>query len=210
MDVGKYLGLLALMLLSLLALYSSPVEACSCMPSHPQTHFCNADYVVIIRVMRKSLRLVQDKIAYKVEVKKSYKMNEAGHKLLKHGRIVTPNSDAMCGINLDIGKLYVIAGRGPYLNSCSYVKEYQKMSVIERRGFAGAYRKGCKCSVQPCFGQSCLSEHQSATSCKWSPFAKCETDYSACIPSHYRTPEGIISKCHWRRTPAYKKCMSDP
>ncbi|CAD6993361.1 unnamed protein product [Ceratitis capitata] len=210
MDVRKYLGLLALMLLSVLAFHSSPVEACSCMPSHPQTHFCEADYVVLVRVMRKSLRLVENSVAYKVQVKKSYKMNEIGQKMLKHGRIITPNSDAMCGVNMNIGKLYVIAGRGQYLNSCSYVKEYVKMSTVERRGFTGTYYKGCKCAIKPCFGNSCLDQSQSAISCKWSPFAKCETDFSACIPTRYRTPEGIIAKCHWRRTPAYKKCMADP
>ena len=74
-------------------------------------------------------------------------MNEKGHDFLKHGRIMTPDNEGMCGVKLDIGKLYVIAGRAPHFDQCSYVKEYQKMTVVERRGFAGAYRKGCKCEV---------------------------------------------------------------
>ncbi|XP_037946755.1 tissue inhibitor of metalloproteinase [Teleopsis dalmanni] len=206
----KCLSILILALLAILVIQSNPADACSCMPSHPQTHFCTADYVVVLRVLRKSHRLVANSVAYKVEIKKSYKMNSAAHKMLKHGRIITPDSDAGCGINLEVGKLYVIAGRAPYLNLCSYVKEYLKMSVIERRGFSGVYRKGCKCEIKPCFGNQCLQQREGPDFCRWSPFAKCETDFSACMPTSYRTPEGVIAKCHWRRTPAYKECMADP
>ncbi|TMW41231.1 hypothetical protein DOY81_013690 [Sarcophaga bullata] len=30
----------------------------SFMPSHPQTSYCQADYVIVVRVLRKSTRLV--------------------------------------------------------------------------------------------------------------------------------------------------------
>lgn len=53
----------------------------------------------------------------------------------------------MCGVDLALGKLYVIAGRGTQLNSCNYIKEYQNMTMIERRGFSLAYRKACSCEV---------------------------------------------------------------
>lgn len=207
MDILRYFGVWIIAFLSLFSLLTEPVNACSCMPSHPQTHYCDADYVIIMRVLRKSHRLVKDHLAYKIEIKKSYKMTEAAETVLKHGRLSTAFSDAMCGVNLEVGKLYVVAGRGSKLNLCNYIKEYQKMTIIERRGFSGAYRKGCKCKINVSFRGNGLEK---PNTCNWSPFKKCETDFSLCVPVTYRTPEGLISQCHWRRTPPYKACLADP
>ncbi|KAM7363562.1 tissue inhibitor of metalloproteases [Cochliomyia hominivorax] len=206
----KYFSFLILAFMAILMFYSTPTSACSCMPSHPQSIYCKADYVIVIRALRKSTRLVKHQVAYKVEIKKSYKMTPEGHKILKHGRLLTPLEDSMCGVNLTLGKLYVIAGQGTQLNSCHYIKEYQQMSIIERRGFSGVYRKACSCEVKPCFGNSCLNYVETASGCKWSPFAKCETEFSACMPWTYRTPEGPVRQCHWRRTPLYEECKSNP
>ncbi|TMW41230.1 hypothetical protein DOY81_013689, partial [Sarcophaga bullata] len=117
---------------------------------------------------------------------------------------------SMCGVNLELGKLYVIAGRGAQLNLCNYVKEYQKMSIIERKGFSGIYRKACSCEVKACFRNGCLRNFESADGCKWSPFAKCETEFTVCMPAKYNTPEGTIRQCRWRRTPLYEQCMANP
>lgn len=74
-------------------------------------------------------------------------MTPEGQRTLKHGRIMTSAHDSMCGVNLQLGRLYIIAGRGDQLNLCHYAKEYKKMSIIERTGFTGAYKKGCACEV---------------------------------------------------------------
>jgi len=44
MDSRKHFGLLTLVLAAILAFYGRPVDACMCMPAHPQTHFAQADY----------------------------------------------------------------------------------------------------------------------------------------------------------------------
>lgn len=67
--------------------------------------------------------------------------------MLRDGRLSTPNAHSMCGIQLDIGKVYIIAGRMPQLNLCSYYKEYTKMTIAERHGFSGAYGMACNCTV---------------------------------------------------------------
>ncbi|TMW40607.1 hypothetical protein DOY81_014314 [Sarcophaga bullata] len=194
MSATKHFGFLMLASLAILAFYATPTSACSCMPSHPQTSYCQADYVIVVRVLRKSTRL----------------MTPEGHKVLRHGRLLTASEDSMCGVNLELGKLYVIAGRGAQLNLCNYVKEYQKMSIIERKGFSGIYRKACSCEVKACFRNGCLRNFESADGCKWSPFAKCETEFTACMPAKYNTPEGTIRQCRWRRTPLYEQCMASP
>lgn len=56
--------------------------------------------------------------------------------------------DSMCGgLELKVGKLYLIAANTALVGICNYVKEYSKMTIVERRGFAGGYKKGCSCEV---------------------------------------------------------------
>lgn len=47
----------------------------------------------------------------------------------------------------EIGQLYAIAGNSQKVGLCQYVKEYSKMTQVEKRGIAGAYKKGCGCEV---------------------------------------------------------------
>ncbi|ALC47043.1 Timp [Drosophila busckii] len=209
MDLSKQLSLWAIALFAMLALYAQTASACMCMPSHPQTHFCTADYVVQLRVLRKSNTLEPGKTTYKVHIKRTYKATPEARHMLRDGRLATPNSDSMCGMQLDIGKVYIIAGRMPQLNLCNYHKEYIKMTINERHGFSGAYGKFCNCTITPCFGRHCQRQDY-ADSCKWSPFAKCERDFSACTPHKTRTPSGDKTLCRWRRTQLYKKCLSYP
>lgn len=48
---------------------------------------------------------------------------------------------------IEIGQLYAIAGNSQKVGLCQYIKEYSKMSTVEKRGIAGAYKKGCSCEV---------------------------------------------------------------
>lgn len=62
--------------------------------------------------------------------------------------MLVPPTDSLCGgLDLRVGKLYLIAGNSQKINICNYVKEYSQMTIVERRGFAGGYKKGCLCEV---------------------------------------------------------------
>lgn len=74
-------------------------------------------------------------------------MTNETNNLLKNGRLITPSHDSMCGITLKVGKLYLISANSAEISICNYVKEYSKMTIVERRGFAGGYKKGCSCDV---------------------------------------------------------------
>lgn len=75
-------------------------------------------------------------------------MSPDAQHLLRDGRLMTPSMDSMCGgLNLKVGKLYMIAADTQHIGICNYVKEYSQMSIVERRGFAGGYKKGCDCKV---------------------------------------------------------------
>lgn len=75
-------------------------------------------------------------------------MSKNANHSLKDGRIITASSESMCGVHLNVGSLYVISGKDNRISLCNnYVKEYSKMTIVERRGFAGGYKKGCLCEV---------------------------------------------------------------
>jgi metalloproteinase inhibitor 3 len=80
-------------------------------------------------------------------------MSEKSERLLKYGRIMTPTSDSMCGVEFKIGQLYLISGRDHNVNMCNFVKEYSKMTIVEKRGVAGGYAYGCSCEVKPSFSK---------------------------------------------------------
>ncbi|XP_037925254.1 tissue inhibitor of metalloproteinase [Hermetia illucens] len=205
MTHNKLFGALILGILFVISTHIAPTEGCSCSPKHPQSFYCEADFVIIARILRKSVISKPYQNTYKIDIKKAYKMSEKAKSYLKEGRIMTAKSESMCGLTLEIGKIYVIAGKnGPTVNLCNYVKAYKDMTTVERRGFAGLYRKGCNaCSVRLCFYQEPYACEDYPDSCVWNPFKRCETKYSFCAPSGR-------GGCHWRYTPAYKECIREP
>lgn len=74
-------------------------------------------------------------------------MSEKAKHYLKHGRIFSAGNDGLCGIDFNLGELYLIAGTSPNVGICNYVKQYSKMTLVEKRGVAGGYKKGCECKV---------------------------------------------------------------
>jgi Tissue inhibitor of metalloproteinase len=67
---------------------------------------------------------------------------------LKRTSIINVNSfDILFTFSTEIGQLYAIAGNSQKVGLCQYIKEYNKMSQVEKRGIAGAYKKGCGCEV---------------------------------------------------------------
>ncbi|XP_063703899.1 tissue inhibitor of metalloproteinase [Culicoides brevitarsis] len=204
-------SIFALTLATVCALYMiSPTSACSCMPSHPQETYCNADYVIVARIL--SRRAVQNhRFVYKIDIRKEYKMSEKAHHYLKHGRIFSAGNDGMCGIDFKLGELYLIAGSSPNVGICNYVKQYSKMTLVEKRGVAGGYKKGCECKIN--YGYNNLFESRNRIGgCEWKgPWNECETDFGVCVPSRgYRDANNKPTKCHWRRSNPYMACIRDP
>lgn len=75
-------------------------------------------------------------------------MSNETNQLFRDGRLITPSHDSLCGISLKVGKLYLISASNSRITLCDYIKEYSKMTIVERRGFAGGYKKGCSCDVR--------------------------------------------------------------
>ncbi|CAG9807051.1 unnamed protein product [Chironomus riparius] len=182
--------------------------ACSCMPSHPQTSYCNAEYVIVARILRRSNRKINNHHVYKIDIVKSYKASEKAQQYLKQSRLITAPNDGLCGINFKIGQLYAIAGNSQKIGLCQYVKEYSKMTQVEKRGIAGAYKKGCGCEINLCVNN--MNCQTAPRSCDWSLFNECETDYGICVPIKSSKIQSKQTKCQWRRSPLYQSCLLDP
>ncbi|XP_055618224.1 tissue inhibitor of metalloproteinase isoform X2 [Toxorhynchites rutilus septentrionalis] len=193
--------------LGIIIIQLSTIDACSCQPVHAQTAYCDAEYVIVVQVLRKSNRKLDGNNVYKIAIKKEYKMTPHAEKLLKQGKLITPAMDSLCGLHLEANQLYAIAAKDVHIGLCnSFVRKYSDLTIVEKRGLAGIYRKGCPCTIKPCFTSNC---NVSIGSCNWTPWAACESDYGSCIPTRGHLVDGTPSKCHWRRSPMYQKCKAN-
>ncbi|XP_050100481.1 tissue inhibitor of metalloproteinase [Anopheles aquasalis] len=183
-------------------------EACSCYPQHPQSAYCEADYVIVAQVLRKSQN-TKTHNAYKIAIKKEYKMSDAAREELRHGKLYTPSMDSMCGITLEPNKLYAIAANTNQIGLCNFVRPYAELSLVEKRGLAGMYRKGCDCRIVPCFSPKCVFK---PGVCSWSALSNkgdCETRFGSCVPAGRAQQNGVPTKCHWRRSPRFSECLAN-
>uniref|UniRef100_A0A6B2EFJ2 Putative metalloproteinase inhibitor 3 n=1 Tax=Phlebotomus kandelakii TaxID=1109342 RepID=A0A6B2EFJ2_9DIPT len=192
-----------------LALLPTSTDACSCAAEHTQTKICNAQFSIIARVLGRYIRYTNRQVVYKLQIWRVYKMNGKEPHELKMRRIITSSmDDSMCGVNLKPGRTYAIAARSSHITICDFYKEYKKLTVVERRGMASSYNKGCACNIKPCFTNDCPPMEGT---CNWSFMSACDTDYGVCIPSRGTlTPDGNPTKCHWKRSSPYMRCIMAP
>ena len=77
--------------------------------------------------------------------------NDSYNEYLYGGHLYTPSVDSLCGIQLEIGETYVVAGRvyegKPRLNLCNLAMRWSEVTKRQRKGFKGLYAKGCICDV---------------------------------------------------------------
>lgn len=184
----------------------SSTDACSCMPEHAQTAYCDAEYVIVAQVLRKSKRSYNGNNVYKIAIKKEYKMSPHAQKLLRPGKLITPPESSLCGVQLEVNQLYAIAAKDVHISLCGFVRKYGDLTIVEKRGLAGIYRKGCPCEIKPCFSESC---NVTIGACNWNLWGdSCESSFGSCIPTRGHLIDGVPAKCHWRRSPLYQKCKT--
>lgn len=188
--------------------FAQTADACTCYPSHPQTSYCNSEFVIVARILRKSNRRINNHHIYKIDIVKTYKTSEKAQQYLKQSRLITAPNDGLCGISFKIGQLYAIAGNSQKVGLCQYIKEYSNMSQVEKRGIAGAYKKGCGCEISLCLNNRGCDPSPSV--CEWSYYNNCESDFGICVPFRSSKNSTKQPKCQWRRSPLYQACLNDP
>ncbi|GFV95559.1 tissue inhibitor of metalloproteinase [Trichonephila clavipes] len=186
------------------------VELCSCFYSHPQEHYCVADFVAVVRV--KSQGKGDSGItAYHIKVKKEFKMTEKARHALSQGLIWTSSHEAACGVTLHPTR-YLIAGRirgeKPFVSLCHFVQEWPKLSSKQKKGFRKLYQQGCRCRVRmPSF----VKNHREPF-CSWETFrgkTDCQGLYSLCVPTAHARASNGTEECSWVSTAQYRRCMKE-
>ncbi|KAG7212322.1 hypothetical protein KM043_012646 [Ampulex compressa] len=192
----------------LLALSLSPVHraaACSCAQQHPQTHFCNSDFVAVVKV-KKAIPVSEYQVAYKVKVNKAFKDDPVLH----HNLLWTASSDAMCGVYLNVKDTYVVSGRNhsgrAMISLCGLTTKWADVTSSQRKGFRRFYQHGCVCEIlyTHWWRKGAVLESAGGKSCLWESTPgpqDCQEKYGVCMPR----PSG----CSWVPSVPYKNCIMD-
>jgi len=205
-SVRMLLGAASLVCLVILSLCGGG-NACSCLPAHPQTHYCNSDFVLLVKV--KGKKLVSNDVAYQVKVKKAFKMNNKTSLAIKNGKVWSAKDDGLCGVVFKPHTKYLITGRVDggkvWISLCNYYEEWAKLTMKQRKGFRLLYKQGCECKIAPRPSRRwSLAYTVNANTCAWETVYEskggCQGQHSICM----RQANG---HCHWNKSRSYRDCV---
>ncbi|XP_063532332.1 tissue inhibitor of metalloproteinase [Cydia strobilella] len=174
-------------------------DGCTCMLEHPQTHFCNSDFVIVGRV-QKMFKGNSFYDTYKMKIRNVFKATQKAQVALKSGRILTPTQDGLCGVTLKPRETYVITGHVTHLqahvNLCEYVNKWREVTPRQRKGFRQLYKQGCTCKVKT-NGRGWRSGSPNT----------CFMRNDECYERHGICLHNRQQQCHWTRAPALTRCL---
>ncbi|KAI4545369.1 hypothetical protein MG293_005635, partial [Ovis ammon polii] len=173
----------------LLLWLTAPSRACTCVPPHPQTAFCNSEVGECAHLAHTLPALVS----------LSVQLGARGCPPLEQDApdirfIYTPAMESVCGYfhrSQNRSEEFLIAGQLSnghlHITTCSFVAPWNSMSSAQRRGFTKTYAAGCEeCTVFPCSSIPC--KLQSDTHCLWTDQLLTGSDkgfqsrHLACLP----------------------------
>ncbi|GFG34319.1 hypothetical protein Cfor_08945 [Coptotermes formosanus] len=209
----RLLAHVALWAVLLVAASINMASACSCMMSHPQTHYCQADFVIVARV-KKVLEPDELSRVYKVKIKKDFKMTQKARIVLKEGRLVTSGSSSMCGVDLRPEETYLVTGRvvagQAYINLCNYITPWAHITIRQKKGLRLLYHQGCSCAVIDCpWWKRCPKDKRMSDACLWETSLSSDSSLTDCQANHgicMKTPSG---HCDWSTDKKYRECMKN-
>ncbi|XP_069922410.1 metalloproteinase inhibitor 1 isoform X1 [Oryctolagus cuniculus] len=173
----------------------APSRACTCVPPHPQTAFCNSD--LVIRAKFVGAPEVNHTTLYQRYEIKTTKMFK-GFDALGHATdirfVYTPAMESVCGYShksQNRSEEFLIAGQLRngllHITTCSFVVPWNSLSFSQRSGFTKTYAAGCDmCTVFACASIPCHLE--SDTHCLWTDQLLLGSDkgfqsrHLACLP----------------------------
>ncbi|KAM9203183.1 metalloproteinase inhibitor 3 [Mergus octosetaceus] len=192
-------GFLALALCSW-SLQDAVVEACTCVPIHPQDAFCNSDIVIRAKVVGK--KLMKDgpfgTMRYTVKQMKMYR----GFQIMPHVQyIYTEASESLCGVKLEVNKYqYLITGRvyegKVYTGLCNWYEKWDRLTLSQRKGLNHRYHLGCGCKIRPCYYLPCFAT--SKNECIWTDMLS-NFGHSGYQAKHYACIQRVEGYCSWYR-----------
>lgn len=195
------------------AFLTDDVSGCSCMYSHPQEHYCSADFVAVVKVKSKG-KGDGTTTAYHVKVKKEFKVSDKARHALSQGLLWTSSYDSTCGVSLRPTRYLIsghIRGEKPWISLCNFVEEWPKLSSKQKKGFRKLYQQGCPCRVRMSryVGPYGPSQHKRERYCSWDVLypghqEDCQALYSLCVPSAQNS-----ELCTWVSSSQYRRCVKE-
>ncbi|XP_034940950.1 tissue inhibitor of metalloproteinase [Chelonus insularis] len=190
-----------------LSTFQIHVEACSCASQHPQTHYCEADFVVVVRI-KKFSEMNDHESAYKVKIHKIFKATSKAEVALEEQLLWTASMGSMCGReNMKPGETWVVTGQisggKPRISLCNLAMRWSEVTARQRKGFRGLYHRGCVCQIvyTPWLRKGAVFK-TAGKRCLWEsapgPF-DCQEQYGVCMLRS--------TGCLWELSPAYKRCI---
>lgn len=152
--MGNHQGIPFMMNLIVLIAWSlyfiTTSDACSCVYSHPQEHFCSSDFVVTLSIQGDPKQLHQyNYLRYPVKVYKIYKgMDKTS---VRKGFIYTGSALSSCSPTLAKNTTYLMTGRivngKPFVSICNFISEWSSLTYRQKKGFRRNFGRSCGCKV---------------------------------------------------------------
>ncbi|XP_011062525.1 PREDICTED: metalloproteinase inhibitor 1 isoform X1 [Acromyrmex echinatior] len=208
-EMGRLLMWMHFSLLIVLLASVQKTTACSCAQAHPQTKFCESDFVVVVRV-KKVLPVNDYEIAYKVKINRVFKSNPNADMALMQNLLRTPSTDSMCGVTLNVGDTYVLNGRivsgKALISNCGLSIRWAETTTRQRKGLRQLYQQGCVCDILYTHWRrkGAVLESSGGKNCLWESTPgpqDCQERYGVCMAS--------FSGCSWVPSVPYKNCIKE-
>ncbi|XP_045165989.2 metalloproteinase inhibitor 2-like [Mercenaria mercenaria] len=210
-------------------------EACSCLQAHPQTQFCDADFVMQVRlhgkaeeIFKKERHTMFDKetntsetiinrrkvaIKYNVKIKQIFKINENNLGLDKSStvtEIYTAPDDGLCGVHLQERTNYLLSGKyrkdALEIDLCSSMfTPWPWVSKMQKKGLRFTYAKNCDCEIINPHFSRASKDANQCVFDPYKPIGKCHERNSACIHDKNSSTTG----CKWMRNSKMRKCRQE-
>ncbi|KYM75603.1 Metalloproteinase inhibitor 3 [Atta colombica] len=209
LQMGRLLIWMHFSLLIVLLASVQKTTACSCAQAHPQTKFCESDFVVVVRV-KKILPINDYEIAYKVKINRVFKSNPKADMALIQNLLRTPSTDSMCGVTLTVGDTYVLNGRivsgKALISNCGLSIRWADTTTRQRKGLRQLYQQGCVCDILYTHWRrkGAVLESSGGKNCLWESTPgpqDCQEKYGVCMAS--------FSGCSWIPSVPYKNCIKE-
>ncbi|XP_063101853.1 metalloproteinase inhibitor 1 isoform X2 [Cavia porcellus] len=131
-------------------------RACTCASPHPQTAFCNSDFVIRAKFMgTTAINMTTFHKRYEIKVTKMFKGSDA----LGHANdirfLYTPAMESLCGYfhpSQNRSEEFLVAGQlragNLHVTTCSFVVPWHSLSSSQQKGVTKTYSAGCgACTV---------------------------------------------------------------
>jgi hypothetical protein len=121
-------------------------NACTCVRINPEQHFCQSEFVAVVKIGTHHEDKVRPGVEYEFEVKQVLRATEKGKKSLANNRLIVSGP---CGlISLTEGQELVITGGvdndgNAHVGLCNYHELWSDFKPELKTGFLGGY----KCST---------------------------------------------------------------